>query len=123
MAKPKVISVANQKGSVGKSTSVYNLGTCLALDGKKVLMLDTDPQGDLIKILGQRNSHNLSLTFANAMSNVAAGTMSCNHLEIMPHHEGFDFVPENHNLSTIEAGLVNVMSRDRTLQQYVMWIV
>ena len=39
------ISVANQKGSVGKSTSVYNLGTCLALDGKKVLMLETDPQG------------------------------------------------------------------------------
>lgn len=74
MAKPKVIAVANQKGGVGKSTSVYNIGAGLAMNGKNILLIDVDPQGDLTKMLGQRKPHDLPVTLGNALNDVVADT-------------------------------------------------
>lgn len=119
MAKTKVIAVANQKGGVGKSTTVYNLGAGLAMQGKKVLLLDVDPQGDLTKMLGLRKPNELPLTLGNAMNDIVAGVSGNEHPEICHHHEGFDFVPGNRTLSAVEVGLVNVMSRETVLRQYV----
>lgn len=119
MAKTKVIAVANQKGGVGKSTTVYNLGAGLAMQSKKVLLLDVDPQGDLTKMLGLRKPNDLPLTLGNAMNDIVAGVSGGDHPEICHHHEGFDFVPGNRTLSAVEVGLVNVMSRETVLRQYV----
>lgn len=119
MAKTKVIAVANQKGGVGKSTSVYCIGAGLAMDGKKVLLVDVDPQGDLTKMLGLRDPDFLPVSLGTAMYDVIGGTQPTEHPEIRHHHEGFDFVPGNENLSAVETGLVNVMSRETVLRQYV----
>lgn len=119
MTKPVVISVANQKGGVGKSTSVYNIGAGLALHGKRVLLVDTDPQGDLTKMLGLRKPHELPLSLANVMNNVIADAGNSNHPEILHHQEGFDFVPGNRSLSAVEVNLVHVMSRETVLRQYI----
>jgi len=119
MTKTKVISVANQEGRVGKSTTVYNPGAGLALEGKKVLLLDVDPQGDLTKMLGQRRPHDLPLTLSNVMNDVVSGATPRGHPEIMRHHKGFDFVPGNRSLSAVEVRLVNVMSRETVLRQSV----
>ena len=98
---------------------MYCIGAGLAAAGHKVLLVDVDPQGDLTKMLGQRKPHELALTLANKMNDVVSGTNIEEHPEIMQHKEGFDFVPAHRTLSAVEVGLVNVMSRETVLRQYL----
>lgn len=75
------------------------------MSSKRVLALDVAPQGDLTKMLGQRKPHDLPLTLANSMNDIVAGTLARDHPEIMHHQEGFDFVPGNRKLFTVEVRL------------------
>ena len=119
MSNCKVIAIANQKGGVGKSTTVFNLGAGLAADGYRVLVIDVDPQGDLTKMLGIRQPHTLELTLTNCMSDIINGVESENRDEILSHQEGFDFIPGNKTLSALEVNLINVMSRETVLKGYI----
>lgn len=66
----KVLAVANQKGGVGKTVTSVNLGIGLAREGKKVMIIDSDPQGSLTISLGCNEPDSLDYTLANALINI-----------------------------------------------------
>lgn len=119
--KATVIALANAKGGVGKTTSTFCIGAGLAKNGKKVLLIDLDPQGDLTKMCGIRNPNNAPdlVTMANVMNDIISFASTKDHPEIQHHPENFDFVPANRLLSNIEVSLVNALSREKVLSEYL----
>ena len=115
----RVISVSNQKGGVSKSTTVMNLGVGLANEGKKVLLVDTDPQGSLTIALGNPRPDDLSVTLSELMSKVIQEQEIAPREGVLSHDEGIDLIPSNITLAGMEVSLVNCMSRETVLKQYL----
>ena len=115
----KVIICANQKGGVAKSTSVVNLGIGLANKGKRVLVIDNDPQGSLTEALGYPQPDKLEITLANVMEWVLNEDDYDLKAGILHHEEGIDLMPANIELSGVETSLVGIMSSETTLREYI----
>ena len=117
--KATIIAVVNQKGGTGKTTTTENLGVGLALEGKKVLLVDTDPQASLTVSLGNPCPDDLSPTLSDLMGKIMMENPIAPGEGILHHPEGVDLVPSNIELSGMEVALVNAMSRETILRQYL----
>lgn len=115
----KVIAIENQKGGTGKSTTALNLGVGLHNAGKKILLIDADPQGSLSISLGIKRPDELDISLATVMGNVIDNKSFEDDFGIIHCSEGIDLMPCNVELSGIESYLFTVMSRECIMRTYV----
>ncbi len=116
MDNAKIISVCSQKGGVAKTTTSVNLGIGLAREGKRVLMVDFDPQSDLTASLGWPDTDDLEYTIADTMKKVVSGEAFDPHEGLLKNDEGVDLLPANIDLCDVEMLLVTAMNRERVLE-------
>ena len=114
MSECKTIAICNQKGGVGKTTTALNLGAGLAKAGKRVLLVDCDPQSDLTSALGIEGER-LEKSLGSLMYQVIQDSRPIVRDTIIRHEEGMDLIPSNLDLSSMESLLVNAMSREKVL--------
>ncbi len=118
-AKATVIACVNQKGGTGKTTTCENLGAGLVMEGKRVLLVDTDPQASLTISLGYPIPEELPVTVTDMMKRVVEGEKIQSGEGILHHEEGMDLMPSSIELAGMEVSLVNTISRETVLKEYI----
>lgn len=107
----KVIAFSNQKGGVGKTTTCVNVSACLAGLGKKVLILDLDPQGNATSSLGVEKTEDLKSIY-----NVIVGEIGIEEVVRRTKYKNLDIIPADINLAGAEIDLVQMENREKVLK-------
>lgn len=113
----RVIAIANQKGGVGKTTTTINLSASLAAKGKKVLVIDTDPQGNTTSGFGVDKNE-----LDDTIYELLLDETSTNECILKNVIENLDIIPANVNLAAVEIELIGVDKKEFILRNAVEWV-
>ena len=119
MSKTHIIAISNQKGGVGKTTTTHNLGTNLARPGKKVLLVDFDSQSNLTMCMGFHQPDELPCTMAHIIRGLVEEKSTTQKKDYLLNNENCDLIPSSIQLSGVEPSLVNAMSRESILSNFL----
>jgi chromosome partitioning protein len=115
----KTIALVNQKGGVGKTATTASLGVWLVQRGKRVLLIDFDPQASLTDSLGFKQPDELSPTISNLLEKIITDTPITRGEGILQQSEGVFLMPSNIELAGMDVMLASVMSRETILRTYI----
>jgi len=117
MSRCRTIAIANQKGGVGKTTTTFSLGVALANAGKKVLVVDADPQANLTTYMGYFDEDNIPVTLSTLIERYIAGKEIRAEDAILKNDEGLSLIPSHINLAVTAENLSNAMRREDAMKE------